>query len=193
MEKLVLCLLICASLLVSGVHCSSSKCMSYESLENSLKDDPSNMEKLVQAFFPTDLPTSSVVNVTYFINSSVIVNEDEIATPAVPGQDAPSLHRVLRESQEPIALSNSSQMKFRWTATPITLIIGPELLEVLSLYAFQTTVAQVNLTIEVDPRCTIPTDLDSDSCEDKSDIVALLSELTSNVSLLVTNTKIAFG
>ena len=101
---------------------------------------------------------------------------------------APALHRVLRESQEPIALSNSSQvMMFRWTATPIILILGPELLEALSLYAFQTTVARVNLTIEVDPRCAIPTDLDSKSCEDKSDIVALLSELTSNVSFACNN------
>ena len=197
----MLCLLICASL-VSGVHC---KCMSYKKLVNSLKDDFGNTERLVQAFFPTDKPISSVVSVTYIINLSTV---NDSMTPTVPApKHVPTLHRVLRESKELIALSDSSDepnssnaripetplsnlspnLMFRWTATPIPLIIQAELLEILSLFAFRTEVAQVDLNIEVDPHCTIPTELNSKSCEDKSGIVALLSELTSNVSLLACN------
>lgn len=54
---------------ITAIYCVSdhSKCMEYEDLEESLFD-PENMEELVPAFFPTDLPTSIIVDVTYVLH-----------------------------------------------------------------------------------------------------------------------------
>lgn len=171
-----------------GVDCENCR-MEYDILEDSLHNDPGNMERLVSAFFPTDKPTSIVVDVTYYVGKNLsLISEDEIRHAELDPTGFPPVERVLRDVEEQINLTSPTVkvLQFRWTASSINLLIGPHLLEILSLYAFKTAVAYANLAIEVDPNCyyTIPEDVNYHTCNQQSDIINLFSQLTSNVSSL---------
>ena len=52
------------SVLLHTVHCRNC---SYLTLEHALTENKTNLEKLMLSFFPTDKPTSTVVDVHYVI------------------------------------------------------------------------------------------------------------------------------
>ena len=161
----------------NSANCSGPGCMDYETLEEYFKGNSENMEQVVEAFFPTDKPISQVVDVTYHIIKNLTVHSANDIEP--PYKDLPVyLDRALRDVEE-TEEANSTTLQFRWVASSITLLVGPELLEVLSLYAFHTAVTNLTLTIEVHPDCYIDK---IDGCSNESEIIDLLYELTSNVS-----------
>ena len=160
----------------NSANCSGPGCMDYETLEFFFKGNSENMEQVVEAFFPTDKPISQVVDVTYHIKSLIVRSADDIEP---PHKDLPVyLDRALRDVKE-TEEANSTTLQFRWVASSITLLVGPELLKVLSLYAFHTAVTNLTLTVEVHPDCYIDK---IDGCSNESEIIDLLYELTSNVS-----------
>lgn len=78
--------------------------------------------------------------------------------------------------------------RLRWMTSSISLLIEPDILEKLSLYAFQTDIGKVKLTLNISSSTECFDDIVSneEGCHmyNESDHVInnLLSELTSNVS-----------
>lgn len=160
--------------------------VSYQELESALLNTDDNMEKLMLIFFPTNQPTSIVVNVNYIIeiNASVIENETLEASPAIDDrQDVIKNHRVLREVEG--YSYHYAMLQFRWTLSAINLFVEPNLLQILSLYTFQTDIHSVNLTLVLPNNCDIHSiKVNESTCNDKVDIIEGLNDLTSNVCRL---------
>ena len=154
-----------------GVHGGCSD-LSYTSLEYSLRSHPSNMEMLVNAFFPTDHPSRTVVDVTYTL---VVFGGEKLSSTVSTN------HRVLRDVEYP-NIENGTEIRFRWMASSIALLIEPDILEKLSLYAFQADIGSANLTLNVSSECSIVRGEAACHNETQHIVNRLLSELTSNVS-----------
>lgn len=160
----IICLLVATH--YHGVHGACSG-LSYALLEDSLRNYPNNMEMLVNAFFPTDHPSRTVVDVSYTI--LVIPSGEEFTT-------VTTNHRVLRD----VEYINDTEIQFRWMASSIVLLFEPLILERLSLFA---DVGKANLTLNISRECFQSEPVTGEkACKEKHIVNGLLSELTSNVS-----------
>lgn len=167
------------------VKSDSKECMEYTvtSVEYSLTH-PDNLKQLVQAFFPTDRQTSIIVDVTYIIRRNIsIVAEDEIVNPQCSSSDY-TLNRILREEEgNESFIGIDANLHYRWAASAVNLFVGPDILEMLSLFVFHVDIAPAILTIEIPSSCS-PVDNEIYCNENEvPHVINILNEVTSNVSI----------
>lgn len=152
------------------------------------------MEQLALAFFPTDKPKSIVVNVTY--NIAWMDNSAGAIHGKTTGSDSNETDDFYFQSPERILRSanydtNQSSLSYRWVSSSINMLVNPRLLKKLSLFAFQTEIANLNLNIEVPSGCEMPEVLSKiTTCghdSDDHDMIEPLNQLTSNVSTITTH------
>ena len=162
-------------------------------LEEALVNDPSNLEQLQLAFFPTNKQKRIVFDVVYHLPKPDIENSSSVVT-AVTAERAVGTHegrynniiahRVLRnadgDGDNGIDKADNS-LTFRWMASPIIMYCRPDLLKNLSLFTFEAGITTINLTIDA---CNYGKGEENICLEqlDQADIRRLLNELTTNVS-----------
>ena len=142
-------------------HTTNENCIkSYQDLEMSVIERPSNMDAMNLAFSPPNRQAGIAAEVYYFFNDrNTSLNTD----------------------------ITSYDYAFRWSSSPIFNLMRPELLHQLSLFVYHG--GMTTIKIVVDPLCVVPSFnsrlLDEEACSggaSTSDSVRLLNQLTTNVS-----------
>lgn len=149
-----------------------------------------NLVALENAFFPTNLHSSTLVDVYYHF----IVDEEPIKPAPDVGKKQTSLaddnQLVYYNLQKNDNSKNSSEYfaTFRWSVSPINLYMRPELLKRLSLETHQPKPMRADLYLL--PPCEIeeshivrPNSFINFTCVHVPQFLVLLNHLTTNVSL----------
>ena len=168
-------------LVAVSVRSANCNCKNFSLLENSLLNDPENLERLTSEFYPTDSPARIVVDINYEV-TSVYVEEEKGFTIAkerhlTSDDDMHRLGRVLKSFEdEGDYFPQSETLQFRWMASSINIFLDPTILNKLSLYTFQPEIG--NVTFNLKTECRLPSNY---TCESNDEIIELLNRLTSNV------------
>ena len=114
----------------------------YHDLEEDMLGNPLNVDSLVRSFFSPNKPVLPVLEVYYRVSNS----SDPDQHPLVSNIVGPN------ETELPIL----AEYHYRWSKSPVFLLIEPILLERLSLYTFRSRSDSVRLVVS--PLCNYTID-----------------------------------